>query len=84
RDVWGALPPAPVVVAVTDAAGRRADALLDLLELRAEERHGGLFFGSVDDDVVIVVPASASSILDEFAERFDARLGVSEPTPYAG
>lgn len=83
RDVWGALPPAPVVVAVTDAAGRRTDALLDLLELRAEERRGGLFFGSVDDDVVIVVPASAAPVLDEFPERFDVRLGLSEPAPYA-
>ncbi|MEW1836030.1 PucR family transcriptional regulator [Microbacterium sp. NPDC079995] len=83
RDVWGALPAAPVVVAVTDAAGRRADSLLDLLELRAEERHGGLFFGGVDDDVVIVVPASAAASLDEFADRFEARLGVSEPAPYA-
>ncbi|MCK6080252.1 PucR family transcriptional regulator [Microbacterium sp. EYE_5] len=84
RDVWGALPAAPVVVAVTDAAGSRSDALLELLELRAEERHGALFFGSVDDDVVVVVPASAAAVLEEFPERFGVRLGVSEPTPYAG
>lgn len=84
RDVWGALPAAPVVVAVTDAAGSRSDALLDVLELRADDRRGALFYGTVDDDVVVVVPASALSALDEFPARFDVRLGVSEPTSYAG
>ena len=83
RDVWGPLPPAPIVVAVADARGPRTGALLDVLELRADERHGALVYGALDDDVVIVVPASAASTLDEIPVRFSLRLGVSEPAGYA-
>lgn len=83
RDVWGPLPAAPVVVAVADAAGPRTHALIDVLELRADERHGALLYGTLDDDVVIVVPASAAATLEEIPARFALRLGVSEPAGYA-
>jgi purine catabolism regulator len=82
RDLWGSLPAAPVVVALTDAASARRDGLAELLELRADERRGGLFFGRTDDGLVIVVPEGDRRAIDEAAERFGARLGVSEPTTY--
>lgn len=84
RDLWGSLPAAPVIVAVTDAASARLDGLAELLELRADERRGGLFFGRTDDGLVIVVPESDRRAIDEAADRFGARLGVSEPTAYDG
>ena len=38
RDLWGPLPPAPVLVAVTDAAAARVEGISELLELRVDER----------------------------------------------
>ncbi|WP_438354088.1 PucR family transcriptional regulator [Microbacterium sp. CJ88] len=84
RDLWGPLPAAPVVVAVTDAASARGEALAELLELRAEEQRGSLFFGRADDGLVLVVPADDRHVLQEAAARFDARIGVSAPTGYDG
>ncbi len=82
KDLWGGLPAAPVVVAMTDAAAARRDAVREWLELRADERRGGLFFGRGDDGLVLVVAASDAGVLDEFAERFAERVGVSEPLGY--
>lgn len=94
RDLWGPLPAAPLVVAVTDAAasgghGRasaartaRVEGLAELLELRVDERRGSLFFGRGDDGLVLVVPADDRAVIEEVAERFELRVGVSEPTGY--
>jgi purine catabolism regulator len=82
RDLWGPLPPAPVVIAVTDAAASRAEGISELLELRVDERRGSLFFGRGDDGLVIVVPAGDRGAIDEVAERFDVRIGVSDPATY--
>ncbi len=82
RDLWGPLPPAPLLVAVTDAVGSRAEGISELLELRVDERRGTLFFGRGDDGLVIVVSAGDRGEIDEVAERFEVRIGVSDPTPY--
>ncbi|GAA1995849.1 PucR family transcriptional regulator [Microbacterium pumilum] len=82
RDLWGPLPPAPVVVALTDAAAAGADAVAELLELRVDERRGTLFFGRGDNGLVIVAPAGDRGPIDEIAARFDVRIGVSDPVSY--
>lgn len=82
RDLWGPLPAAPVVVALSDPAAARSEGLAELLELRAEERRGAVFFGRGDDGLVIVVAASDQRPLDEAADRFGTHLGVSDPTGY--
>lgn len=82
RDLWGGLPAAPVLVAMAGAGAGRRDAVREWLELRADERRGGLFFGRGDDGLVLVVAESDANVLEEFAELFDAPLGVSEPTGY--
>ncbi|MFE7846603.1 PucR family transcriptional regulator [Microbacterium sp. NPDC057407] len=84
RELSGPLPAAPVEVAVTDAAASRTDAIAELLELRVDEKRGSLFFGRGDDGLVLVVPAGDRSVIDEVAERFGVRIGVSEPTGYDG
>jgi PucR family transcriptional regulator, purine catabolism regulatory protein len=84
RDLWGPLPAAPVVVAVTDAQAARGDGLVELLELRAEEQRGALFFGRDDAALVLVVPEGDRRVLDEAVARFGARLGVSDTTGYEG
>jgi purine catabolism regulator len=71
-------------VAVTDAAASRTEAIAELLELRVDEKRGALFFGRGDDGLVLVVPAGDRSVVDEVAERFGVRVGVSEPTAYDG
>lgn len=84
RDVWGPMPAAPIVVAVTDAAAADSNALGELLELRADERRGALFYGRGDDGVVVVVPAADVGSLDDIATRFTLAMGVSTPTGYDG
>jgi purine catabolism regulator len=82
RDLWGPLPPAPVSVALTEPSAVRSEAIAELLELRVDERRGTLFFGRTDDGLVIVVPAAGRGPVDEVAERFDVRIGMSDPAPY--
>lgn len=84
RELSGPLPAAPVVVAMTDAAASRIDAIAELLELRVDEKRGALFFGRGDDGLVIVVPADELAPIEEVAERFGVRIGTSEPTGYDG
>ncbi len=83
RDLWGGLPAAPIVVAVTDAASARSDAAAEWLELRATETRGAVFYGRGDEGLVLVVTAAEQSPLDEFAAKFDLLLGVSDPASYS-
>ncbi len=82
RDLFGPLPTAPVVVALTPPSALRSTALTEWLETRAHEQRGELFFGRGDDGVVLVVPASARSPLEAIAERFEMVVGCSAPTGY--
>lgn len=82
RDLWGPLPAAPITVALTDAASARTEGLAELLELRVDEQRGALFYGRGDDGLVVVVPAGERRLVDEIAERFGVRLGLSEPAGY--
>lgn len=84
KELWGPLPPAPVVVAVAPLASGRADAATDWLELRTAERRGALFHGRGADGHVIVVPAGDADLLETFAGLFDAAVGIGEPVDYAG
>jgi purine catabolism regulator len=84
RDLWGGLPAAPITVAVSDAATARSDAAAEWLELRATETRGAVFYGRGDEGLVLVVPATDSATLPEFAGRFGISLGASDPTSYAG
>ena len=74
----------PCSIAMTDAAASRVEGVSELLELRVDERRGTLFFGRGDDGLVIVVPAGDRGVIDEVAERFDVRIGVSDPASYDG
>ena len=81
RDLWGGFPTAPVLVAVTDAATARSDAVAEWLALRASETRGGVFHGRSEDALVVV--SHDDEVFRELVERFGAQLGVSEPVPYA-
>ncbi|MDT0180457.1 PucR family transcriptional regulator [Microbacterium sp. ARD31] len=88
REVWGPLPAPPVQVALasagTPARASRLEAMTELLEGRAHDARGTLFFGRSDDGLVIVTAAGERGTLDEVAARFDVAIGVSEPTGYDG
>ncbi|WP_395244409.1 PucR family transcriptional regulator [Agromyces sp. MMS24-K17] len=84
-EMWGPLPVAPLRVAVADAPAEHADRLAELLELRAAERGGRLFFGRVDDTVVLIVEeGDVSALVAELAEDFDVPVGVGDPVGLAG
>lgn len=80
RELWGALPPAPIIVAVAQVAPARGDAAADWLEVRASDR--SIFHGRGPEGRVIAVSAADQDLLDEFARLFDAVVGVSRPTAY--
>lgn len=80
RELWGALPAAPVLVAVADVAPTRADAAADWLELRATDRP--IFHGRGPRGLVVAVTAADAALLDELAGLFDATVGVSRPSAY--
>jgi purine catabolism regulator len=80
RRVLGALPPAPVVVAVTGDAP--VAALADWWERHRVEHGTAVFLAESDDGITLCVSAADEALLDEAAERFGIRIGASEPEPY--
>lgn len=81
QHVLTSLPSEPVVIAVA------MDALPDVLEewwdRRRAERGSRSFLALSDDGVVICLPEADAVLLDEAAERFGIRIGVSDPTSYS-
>ncbi|WP_233201713.1 PucR family transcriptional regulator [Cryobacterium sp. Y11] len=82
RQMWGALPEAPVLVAVVDAPALRRDAITEYLELRVEDSPGQLFFARQEDTVVLCLDRSAHGILSDLCALFQVHAGLSEPTEY--
>ncbi|RXZ72610.1 PucR family transcriptional regulator [Agromyces albus] len=83
-EMWGPLPAAPLRIAVTDAPAEHVDRLIELLELRVDERRGRLFFGRDEDRVVLVLEAGDAAIADELAAEFELPVGVSDPVAADG
>lgn len=82
REMWGGLPEAPVVVAVTDAAVSRRESVTDRLELLAEEMRGRLFFGRDASGIVVVLSPDDTEALADIAHDLGLRVGLSDPTAY--
>ena len=80
--MWGALPAAPVLVAVVDVPSLRRDAITEYLELRVEDTPGQLFFARQDDTIVLCLERSADGILSNLCTLFDLHAGLSEPSTY--
>ncbi|PCN48825.1 PucR family transcriptional regulator [Curtobacterium sp. 'Ferrero'] len=83
REVWGPLPEQPVRIAAVDVAERDLDGIVDLLELRVQDRPGHLFF-AVDDALFLCLSADDLDLVDELVGRYDARVGLSDGTSYRG
>lgn len=81
RRVLGALPVAPIVVAVSGDAP--ATALVDWWERQRTEHGVASFLAESDDGVTMCVAADDDALLDELAARFGIRIGASEPDSYA-
>ena len=80
RRTLGALPPAPMLVATADAAP--VDAVVGWFE-RQRAVGGTVSFVAEDaDGLTICVGSSSRGLLDQVAERFGIRIGVSEPAEY--
>lgn len=76
RRVLGALPPAPIVVAV--AADAPAGPIADWWERQRADHGTPFFLAESNDGLTICVSASDDALLDDLAARFGVRLGVSE------
>jgi purine catabolism regulator len=79
--VLGTLPAEPVLVAVAPDAV--PGALEDWWERRRAERGSRAFLASSENGVVVCLPESDAALLDEAAERFGIRVGVSAPVGYS-
>lgn len=82
RELWGPLPSAPVLLAVSTVASAQLDAAVDWLELQVTEHRGALFFGRDGDGLVLVVGADRGDLIERFATLFEASTGVSAPAAY--
>jgi purine catabolism regulator len=81
--MWGPLPLAPVRLVRVQAPAHRVDALTELLELRAQDRPGSLFFARHDGVVVLCVSPVESENVRDLCAAFEAHAGVSDPGSYA-
>ncbi|MFD5213171.1 PucR family transcriptional regulator [Microbacterium sp. NPDC058345] len=81
RRVLGALPPAPVLVAMTDAP--RTTAVLDWWDRRRADTGTAAFIAEGPEGLVMCIPAADADALDQLAAQLQIRIGVSEPTDYA-
>lgn len=79
--VLDALPGEPVMIGVA-SADAPADALADWWDRQHGEHGRSIFSASSDAGFTVVVSAADQHLFDEVAERFDIRLGVSEPEEY--
>ncbi|MFB7844444.1 PucR family transcriptional regulator [Microbacterium sp. NPDC056052] len=82
RRVLGALPPAPVVVAV--AAGPRRGAVVEWWERQHGDAALAVFLAESEDGLVMCLSVADAGILDEVAARAEVRIGVSAPEEYSG
>lgn len=80
RRVLGSLPPAPVVVAVTDAA--RVAAVLEWWDRRRADAGTASFVAEGPEGLTMCLSAADADALGELAQQLDIRVGVSEPGDY--
>lgn len=78
--VLGAMPAAPVIIAVAPDAA--PSALEEWWERRRAERGSRAFLAVADSGVVICLPESDAALIDEAATRFGIRIGASDPVDY--
>lgn len=79
--VLPSLPSPPVVVAVVQDA--LPEALEEWWERRRAERGSRLFLAASDEGMVICLPEEDAPLLNDTAERFRVRIGVSAPVGYS-
>ena len=85
REMWGALPQAPVHVAVADPGDENLDAITDYLEIRVDEQADRVFYAVREGRLILLCssPAGGSDVLDELCRAFGLHAGRSDPTSYA-
>src|SRR5690606_13444649 len=81
QHVLGALPAAPIVVAVAPDAV--PGALEEWWERRRAERGSQAFLAVAEDGLVICLPEADTTLIDEAASRFGIRIGVSDAAEYS-
>ncbi|MFE5672919.1 PucR family transcriptional regulator [Agromyces sp. NPDC056523] len=82
-EMWGPLPQDPVRVAISDLPAEHDDRMAEFLELRADEKHGRLFFGRDGEQVVVIAEDADQAVADELAAEFDVPVGISDAAAVA-
>ncbi|MCJ1695523.1 PucR family transcriptional regulator [Rathayibacter caricis] len=82
RQVWGALPAAPLRVSVL-AEPVRGDSLLDELEVVAEENGARVFFAEREGALVLITGAEDLEVIAAVLGRHGVSAGASAPTDWA-
>lgn len=79
RSLSGGFPQGPVVVALAPRAAARRDDVVEWLEGAAADSTGAVFFGRIEDGMLLVAPVADTPVLADFAARFALTVGVSDP-----
>lgn len=82
RRVLGALPPAPIVVAV--ATGQRQGAVMQWWDRQHGDAAPAAFLADSDDGLVMCLSAADAVVLEHIATRTGVHIGVSAPEEYTG
>ncbi len=77
RAAWGGFPATPAAVGLTAPIALRREDALEWLEDTAADTAGALFYGAVEDGMLLLAPADRIDLLRTFAARFEIAVGVS-------
>jgi PucR family transcriptional regulator, purine catabolism regulatory protein len=78
-EVWSSLPADPVSVVAARVPPGSAEGAAELLEGRAADRPGTLFFAVLPSGLALCCSAAQSDLPELLADRFGATVGVSNP-----
>lgn len=82
RHVMGSMPPAPIVVAI-GGPDAPYDGVVDWFDRRRLDDGVTFFAADSAEGVTVCLSASSEPLLDEVAERFGGRWGVSDADDYS-
>lgn len=78
KPLWGSLGTGAIAIGLTDAEAARREDVLQWLESAVAARGGSLFFGRIEDGLLLAAPVG-DGVFAELAAKLGLRVGVSAP-----